>query len=186
MPRDRGRKGGIPLRQRKSTQATRTRIQMTVGYLVSSTGKKTPSNLASFYQPPIPPYSPGYSSLPGYMYPVYYQHQFPSIFSTHGPSNPFKLCFTKGNISVCNNRYSKSPKRLSLQKIYVLNIKSGDSLHLKEQTCLRRNTPMCIITADQSVCGFETDILCLSHRILMKSWNSLCWIIKFICYPFLA
>ena len=49
MPHDRGRKGGIPPRQRKSTQATRTRIQMTAGYLVSSTGKKTPSNLASFF-----------------------------------------------------------------------------------------------------------------------------------------
>ena len=72
MPRGQGRNGGIPLRQR--TQATRTRIPMTAVYLDSSTGEKTPSYLASFYQPPIPPYSPGYSSSPRSMYPVYYQH----------------------------------------------------------------------------------------------------------------
>ena len=76
------------------------------------------------------------------------------------------------------------PSHLNLQKIYALNIKSGSSLHLKEQTCLRRNTPMCIITAAQSVCGFVTHILCLSHWILKKLRNSLFWIIKFIYHLF--
>ena len=159
MPRGRGRKGGIPLRQRKSTQAPSTRIPMTAVYLDSSTGEKTPSYLASFYQPPIPLYSPGYSSSPCSIYPVYYQHQFPGIFTNPGP---FKLCFKETFLFVLG-AIIVIPSHLNLQKIYALNIKSGDSLHLKEQTCLRRNTLMCIITAAQSASGFVTHILGLSH-----------------------
>ena len=103
MPRGRGRKGGIPPRQRKPAQAPVTRVPMNVGYLDSSITETAHCQSA-------PP--PGYHFSPRPMY-TGYQFPGPSMFNSPTPANPFKLCFIKGNISVCigcNNRYSKSPK----------------------------------------------------------------------------
>ena len=107
MPRGHGRKGAIPPRKRKLTEVPGARVPMTIAD--SDSGIVTPST-SEIYHPPVS--APGYYSSPSYMYPSY-PYQFPMFNSAPELSNPFKLCFIKGNISICigcNNRYSKSPK----------------------------------------------------------------------------
>ena len=90
------------------------------GYLNSSTGEKTPSNLASFYQPDI-------NTV----------HHILLDIPHHQALTPSSCALLKKTFLFVLDVIIVIPSHLTLQKIYALNIKSGDSLHLKEQTCLR-------------------------------------------------
>ena len=124
-----------------------------------------------------PSYSPGYSSSPRSMYSVYYQHQFPGIFSNPGP---FKLCFIKGNISVCigcSNRYPKSPKPpedlcIKHQEWQQFTPQGADLPQTKYTNVYYHCSPECVWL--------------YNPYFGLESLNILFWIIKFIYHLFLA
>ena len=135
--RGRGRKGGVALRSRKSHEAPSSRVSMNIGVSeVDTAGSTTISHFSpisvvnqtpGYFQPE---YGPTVYASPQYSYPYPYAYQSTNMLSAPGFSNPFTLCFIKGNIANCfgcHNRYPKSP-----QPRFDSSIKSGDSSHHKE------------------------------------------------------
>ena len=138
MPRGRGRKGGVPPRTRRQSNAeVCTRVAMNVGTQVMSNVhgvgsascvmQSTPLNtfqVAPYFTSPTAssmayPFSPNFPPAQGYdpwnMHPHMYSYPPAHACAPGGntDTNPFCLCFIKGNISVCigcKNRYEKSPQ----------------------------------------------------------------------------
>ena len=137
MPRGRGRKGGVPPRTRKQSNAEAcTRVAMNIGTQVvsnvhssgsaSCVTQSTPLNTfqaAPYFTSPTAsmayPFSPNIPPAQGYdpwnMHPHMYSYPTAYPYAPGGTAdtNPFCLCFIRGNISVCigcKNRYEKSPR----------------------------------------------------------------------------